>query len=337
MKILRILALLIGCCFGIIKLSAQDIHFSQYQYSPLTLNPALVGNFDGNWRFSNNYRRQWSTVGIPYQTISAGFDKPFRTKKGYWGLGAMFVNDRSGSAFLSVNKLGISVAYHFQIADGHYLGVGVCGAYAVQSFSIDDLTFPSQFNDLTGYYDHTLPNNMNQWDENIDYPDISAGIQYRSNAGSKKPYGGIALYHVNSPKVSFIREDNRMNLRVAGHAGINIMLNDKMYVEPRVLCMYQKKASDYVAGVEAGYFFPLKSIVEQAYVGASFRTAFTSYDALILSGGVGLYHFLIGISYDINVSHLATVSNMRGAFELTIIYKDITKSLDQITLPCDRY
>ena len=41
------------------KLNAQDIHFSQYYASPLTLNPALTGKFNGLWRVTGIYRDQF--------------------------------------------------------------------------------------------------------------------------------------------------------------------------------------------------------------------------------------------------------------------------------------
>ena len=35
---------------------AQDPNFSQFFASPLTLNPALTGKFDGLYRIAGNYR-----------------------------------------------------------------------------------------------------------------------------------------------------------------------------------------------------------------------------------------------------------------------------------------
>ena len=46
-------------------LKAQDIHFSQYFNSPLSLNPAQTGNFDGNWRIVGNTRDQWRALNYP--------------------------------------------------------------------------------------------------------------------------------------------------------------------------------------------------------------------------------------------------------------------------------
>ncbi|HQQ95111.1 MAG TPA: type IX secretion system membrane protein PorP/SprF, partial [Bacteroidia bacterium] len=51
---------------------AQDVHFSQYYFSPLSLNPANTGNYDGNYRFFGNYRSQWREISEAYDTYSAG-------------------------------------------------------------------------------------------------------------------------------------------------------------------------------------------------------------------------------------------------------------------------
>ena len=58
---------------GLIMLSTdvigQDIHFSQFYMSPLTLNPALTGVMNCNTRFVGNYRNQWSPVIRGMRTI----------------------------------------------------------------------------------------------------------------------------------------------------------------------------------------------------------------------------------------------------------------------------
>ena len=52
---------------------AQDIHFSQYYTSPLTLNPALTANINGMFRASFNYRNQCLVIsGQPGLLIRNG-------------------------------------------------------------------------------------------------------------------------------------------------------------------------------------------------------------------------------------------------------------------------
>ena len=48
----------------------QDPNFSQFFASPLTLNPALTGKFDGLYRIAGNYRNQWPTFNNAFTTAS---------------------------------------------------------------------------------------------------------------------------------------------------------------------------------------------------------------------------------------------------------------------------
>ena len=51
---------------------AQDPHYSNWQMSPLNQNPANTGMFEGDARFILNYRNQWQSVKVPYNTFSFG-------------------------------------------------------------------------------------------------------------------------------------------------------------------------------------------------------------------------------------------------------------------------
>src|SRR3546814_4214408 len=53
---------------------AQDPHLSQYYSSPLFLNPALTGMFNGEFRISGNQKTQWGSITNPYSTSVASFD-----------------------------------------------------------------------------------------------------------------------------------------------------------------------------------------------------------------------------------------------------------------------
>lgn len=53
---------------------SQDIHFAQFNMTPLIINPALTGVFFGDHRASLNYRDQWTGFGNGYRTYSFSFD-----------------------------------------------------------------------------------------------------------------------------------------------------------------------------------------------------------------------------------------------------------------------
>ena len=54
---------------------AQDQHFTQFFASPLTLNPALTGTFDGKYRVAFIYRDQ-----EPYKTFAGAIDLRFNMR-----------------------------------------------------------------------------------------------------------------------------------------------------------------------------------------------------------------------------------------------------------------
>jgi len=317
---------------------AQDIHFSQYYASPLFLNPGETGLVNANWRFTNNYRTQWAAIGIPYQTISAGFDKPLKlSQNSKFGIGAFFVNDNSGASNLSVNKILVSCSYIFTVDNIHSFGIGIQAGYVLKSFSMNDISLPSQFNTTTGFYDPNLPNNMDSWDENINYTDVNAGIAYSASFNKSRAYLGASLFHINTPVESFLHQDDRLPMRLALNGGVYFPLKNKLYLNPSFLTMYHKRASDWVFGALFYYVFETPGIFDNIFAGAHTRYSLNNFDALIFTGGVNMYGFDIGVSYDVNISALQAATNNRGALEISIVYKNISRTLNTITLPCDRY
>jgi hypothetical protein len=62
------------CILNSAFLISQDIHFSNWQMSPLNLNPANAGMFEGDGRLIFNYRNQWKQVPVTYNTFSFAAD-----------------------------------------------------------------------------------------------------------------------------------------------------------------------------------------------------------------------------------------------------------------------
>jgi len=317
---------------------AQDVHFSQYYATPLYLNPGETGMVNANWRFTNNYRTQWAAIGIPYRTISAGFDKPLKlNQNSKLGLGVFFINDNSGASDLTVNKIFVSGSYIFTVDDIHSFGIGIQAGYVLKNFTMNDISLPSQFNTITGFFDPNLPNSMDSWDENIHYTDINAGISYSAVIKKSRIYLGASLFHVNTPVESFLRQNDRLPMRVVFNGGVYFPLKNKLYMNPSFLTMYHKRASDWVFGSLFYYVFSTPGVFDNIFAGAHTRYSLNNFDAVIFSGGFSLFGFDIGVSYDVNISALQAATKNRGALEISLIYKNLSKTLNTITLPCDRY
>ena len=108
--------LIIFLAFSHLAVKAQDPHFSQYFASPLTLNPAMTGYFDGDHRASANFRQQWWSLGSPFVTSTLSFDSKIMQlklpEKDIFGAGIMALFDQSlGGSFNSIN-IAASGSYH---------------------------------------------------------------------------------------------------------------------------------------------------------------------------------------------------------------------------------
>ena len=62
--------LLIILSLAVIKLTAQDIHFSQFSAIRSSLNPALIGYQQQDYQIQLQRRSQWESVTKPFSTFS---------------------------------------------------------------------------------------------------------------------------------------------------------------------------------------------------------------------------------------------------------------------------
>src|SRR5690242_20988560 len=108
--------------------SAQDPNFSQFFASPLTMNPALTGKFDGVFRVAGNYRNQWPTINNAFVTktlsVDFGILKNRLAEIDQLGVGVLAVTDRAGDGVLVTNYAGLSMAYHKGLDENGYHQIG---------------------------------------------------------------------------------------------------------------------------------------------------------------------------------------------------------------------
>jgi len=317
-------------------LNAQDIHFSQYFYSPLNLNPANTGNFDGDWRIANNYRNQWKALSIPFRTIGISYEHQFYIYSEQFSYGIDVVNDKSGPAGLTVNKLFASLAYHKKI-ESHHLHFGIQGGMVFKNYSLNELTFPSQFDMTTGYFNNQLNNNETNLISNINYPDINAGFLWQKQMQHIQTEVGFSAFHLIMPKESFNDDNNKLPIRYAIYGGIYIPIKS-FYLKPQAFEMRQHKATDLILGLEAGFNLTHAPIgLKRIFAGFFTRNDFnTAFDASIFMLGLQIKQLQLAFSYDINTSPLSVATNKKGAFEFSLIYTSKSTIPKKITLPCDR-
>lgn len=301
----------------------QDIHFSQYYASPLTLNPAMTGGFNGVFRAAANFRSQWFSIGdpTPYQTYSASFDAPVfrdRLNNDLFGLGTVFFSDRSGDGALTTTSIMASLGYTKSVDqyDRHSLAVGIQAGLVQKRIDFTKLTFAEQFDGDFGF-DPLAYNGEANIDDNIMYADVNVGVLWRSAVGKKlNTYIGFAYHHLTKPNESFLdNEDNELDPRFTVHGGVDIKMSKYVTLTPGFLFLAQNTAREINGGAALGFELTEDS---KLFVGAWYRAL--DRDAFIGMVAYQIVGLRIGLSYDVNTSDLNVASNSNGGVELSAIY-----------------
>jgi len=335
MKFILFHTIIILLAFNL-KLFAQDIHFSQIYLSPLSLNPMHTGNFNGDWRFSNNYRTQWGSIAIPYRTISAGFDKQFYLHKEHFSAGLYILNDNSGHVFLNTTKIFASGAWHKPVNYNNF-HIGIQAGYAHKSINTQDATFPNQFDMTQGSFNSTLFNGEDLLNDKLGYFDLNLGIGWTRKFRNFQPELTIGFFHLNYPKETFFPENNRLPLRTVFSAKAAMPFNEKMILTPVAFAMGQRNAANIITGARFDYYVnPYPLFFKGFFAGLYTRINPENPDAVIVQGGLTFKNVEVGLSYDINISGLRRATNSKGAFEIGLIYTGISTIVNKLTIPCER-
>jgi type IX secretion system PorP/SprF family membrane protein len=318
-------------------LQAQDPHFSQFFSSPLTLNPAFTGKFDGQWRLAANHRDQWPSIPKAYVTTSASVDFPIMQKRipdgDVFGLGISGVSDASANSALKLNYGSLSLSYHKALDEEgyHTIGAGFQGTYSSMILDVSKLTFETMLTQ-NGFTDESkrevLTNGSSQ-----SYFDVNAGLLYSgSSNGINNFYLGASMYHINRPKVSFKDKNWYLSGRITIHAGGSFPVSDVVAVNTSIIHQIQNKASETTLGAALSLNAnPGEVNPTNVYIGSWYRFN----DAIIPYVGIEFIGLRIGVSYDINTSSLKAATGSRGGSEVSLIY--IKRKVEQKGIPCPKF
>ncbi len=320
--------------------TAQDPNFSQFFASPLTLNPASTGKFDGIFRVAGNYRNQWPTINNAYTTgtISADFHllKNRLSDIDRLGIGVLGFSDKAGDGVLKSDYLMVSTAYHKGLDENgyHQVGVGFQAAYTSKKVDVNKVDFEDELTPLgfTGVTNEIF----DQRDLNINYFDLNAGVLYNgSTNGYNNFYLGASMYHINRPKETFQGGQYYLNSRTTIQAGGRLPMGQYNALHFSTNYSFQANANNLMFG--GAYALNLNNDEQtptNVYLGAWSRFSNVS-DAIIPYIGLEFGEYHLGVTYDVNISSLQPASNMRGGIEISLIYikQPVNKDLKKLNCP----
>lgn len=330
--LLSIIFLLLGSGM----LSAQDFHYSQFYNNPLHLNPALTGVFGGDARVTANYKSQWPTVPVEYQTFTAAYDRKFfrkLDKPGIWSAGVAFNYDRAGDSKLTWADIDGNVSYTAYLSQTAFLTVGGQIGVVSRSFNEDNLRFDNQFNTGRGEYDPSLGSGEVFAGDSKTFLDFAIGINLRLQAKRDNPIlhevnnrtrldVGIALHHLTAPDQSFFDDEKvPIERRLSPYVMVNYQLTKRLDIVGNVTYQTQgPKYEEFVAMGGLRYFLQSKPGRQFSVLGGLGLRQNVIQDAWWPTLEIGYNNLNVGLNYDFNVSRFDRTTENRGGWELSLRY-----------------
>ena len=329
-------------------LLAQDPAFSQTYSSPMHLNPALTGVFNGQFRAHANYRSQWNSIlgDVPYKTFAISGDYRYNlAKSDYVAVGLSAMADKAGTSNFNQYRVHASISYLKQIAGGRYttsdqyIVVGAQLGTGKMQFDLAELWFSSQFDASSETVNTGLASGEAFGEETDQFMDFNVGLLwYAVFRDNLSIYAGGAFYHLNEPNIGFgSNPEVKLARKWVAHIGGELGFGGGLSLLPVLAVQNQEPHLQILGGAQLRYtHHDWNEIALRVGVFGRVTKKFDGenhLDAIIAMGFLELENVGIGFSYDINTSHLNQASNYRGAFEVSLKYIHAEKRRVLVSCP----
>lgn len=350
---MRKIGIVIASILWLGGVNAQDLHFSQTAQTPLLINPAAAGVFDGWERVIVNHRNQWLGAGTQFMTTNISADanlgKAQMNDRAYLGVGLMFFNDIGGDSNFGSQTGSLTLSGILPMGgSGHTLSAGVQGGFGMRKADYSRLSFYNQF-DGSGFDENINSGEANSG-ASFTYIDASAGLYYMYDGGQNtfarnndfKFQFGLSGYHLNAPELKYSNGviGEKLHRKFVAHAGIiSDLVGSKWAIDASVLQFMQTGFYDMqssaqstpksfggghfetILGMMMRYRFEdgtkITGMAHDAFFGFGVYTRLK--DAIIPSVMVDWRGFQFGISYDVTLSDLRA-GYKGGSLEFSLSY-----------------
>lgn len=318
------------------SLFAQDFHYSQFFNAPLHLNPGLTGIYNGDIRYMGNYRSQWASVPVNYQTFTVAVDAKFLKKtfkQGFFSGGIEINYDQAGLSRMRLIDLNLSGSYTYTFSEHFLMTTGVTGRIGQRSFDESDLSFNEQYDPTYGQYFDWLDNGENFAKSSLFFPDLAAGINFRLqdiestalvnrlDKRSKVDFG-VGVFHLLRPDQSFIGTTKEpLPMRISPYMMGTLMLGKNFDFVLNGTAQFQTSYREILglAGLKIHLNRNLgKQFALQLDFGYRYANQFG--DALIPGIEFFFNGWQAGFTYDINISDFNVATSKRGGPEISVRY-----------------
>ena len=306
-----------------ICLHAQEPNFSQFIVSPMSINPALTGSSDADWRVASNIRRQWIGTISPYSTQTISIDGKLKTLEGqsYFGLGGMVLAEKAMDGLYKSNFVNLNASYH-QALDDNGNGISVALGVVNNSTRVDlgGLTFDQQLSSRG--FNRSLPSAETNLGNSTSFTSATAGLLYTYDAEFSFLNLGISGYRFIKTKRSLMNDPTKkISPRYSAHADFGTAINDIISANFSALHLIQDGMSVTSLGAIMGIQHGAGGFEEKKVRMVNFGLYYRVNDAITPYVGYVFNGFQFGLSYDVSASPSKTGSVNYKSVELSFMYK----------------
>jgi type IX secretion system PorP/SprF family membrane protein len=308
---------------------AQDIHFSQFNETPVLLNPAMSCTaFDT--RIIANYKNQWASVTSPFQTYGISIEKTLKhlkLKKAYTGMSLSVYKDKAGDAGLGAILVNLGFNAVVKTSDYGKLSAGIGGGFNYRTIDASKLQWESQYNGST--YDAATASGEKLPVNSFIQGDLAGGLVYHfakseryisAQDGTKFDIG-VSAFHYNMPKYSYIGTGDKQFAKFVAHANFDIGIkNTGIAIVPSALYVRQGPSQEINVGCLFKYIIQDQSVYTgikkpcALAIGSYYRVG----DAIIPAVMFQYDKYAFCVSYDLNTSQLTGASKAKGGLEFSL-------------------
>ena len=312
---------------------AQDIHFSQFYQTPLIVNPGLTGAFHGDHRVIINYKDQWRSInesGNTFTTAALSYDWNMYKKKwknSFLGGGVSLIRDKAGDLSMGHTQLNLSLSSIVSLNENQRLSLGVQGGVAQKSIDFSNAQWDSQYDG--SMFNSSLSSNENYTSDAFIFPDFSVGMAWSygtdeatiSSGDEFRANIGVAYMHLNRPDMKYDIAGEQLYSKMVIHGGSYIGLKNSVgALLPSAIFYMQGPQRE----IDFGLMFRYMVKEESRYTGYIKETAillggyYRVGDAFVPAVMLEFANFVLGVTYDINISGLKAATNARGGIEISL-------------------
>jgi len=301
-----------------IKVTAQDVIFSQNFLIPETLNSSFTGAIRSS-KIGSIHRSQWRNSGFKTTTNYVYFDTWLEGYK--TGLGVTFLNQTESASSYTFNQVNLNYSMPFQINNTWFFRPSISAGFGIKNYGFQNLLLEDQINlNSTSIFMNTTDPALLM--EKRTFFDFSSSILFNN----EDSWVGLTLKHLNKPNISLTEDGNiPLDIFISVHSKFLIPFFDnyrsdffglsKLYLLTNFMMQGKYNRLDLGAQYIIDDQFSLGILASTIPMKNTDETTLIS--SITTFAGIKWMGFRFGYSYDMNTTKLL---NTGGIHEFSVSY-----------------